>query len=209
MAESALAMAKGGVEVLVGVDRAEDARAYSWTSGYRLFVYPDGVGVSRVWNGLARDALGDLLLMGNDDQAYVTPGWDLRFAEEAARFPDGVFVAWCDDGINGGRHAAFPCVSRGWYEELGYFVPEGRFAFFRHDTWLYDIGHRLGRLAYVPDVLVRHAHWSVGGVEDSTTRANRNADQATADQRAWVATEHLRIADAGKLRRLMASEVTA
>ena len=53
------------------------------------------------------------------------------------------------------------------------------------------------------------SRWSVGGVEDATTRANRVGGQSSEDQRVWVSTEHIREKDAGRLRSLMREEVRA
>lgn len=207
MCRTALFAALGNVEILVGINEPDTAAyaALSTIDGVRLFVYPRGMGVGPIWNRLASEAKGDLLLMGNDDQRYVTTGWDVRFAQESARYPDGIFLMWCDDGINGDRHAAFPCVSRRWTEAVGRFVPES-FGFFYHDTWLYDVAHRIGRLRYLPDVSVLHAHWTVGGVDDETTKANRRGDVATRDRQIWEATTHLREEDAARLRALMRAE---
>lgn len=205
MARSALKTASGEVEILVGVENAELADYIGAIDDdrVRIFGFGDGYGVGRIWNLLAESAKGDLLLMGNDDQTYSTRGWDEGFEVAAANVPDGIFVAWCDDGINGGRHAAFPCVSRRWYETLGYFVPEV-FSFFFHDTWLFDLGHRIGRLRYLPDVLVKHLHWTHGGVDDETTRRNRNTGQSVKDRHAWIKTEQTRAEHAAILKELIA-----
>lgn len=206
MCESALSSARGEVEILVGTNCDEDTKAYFGLSdlpGVRMFTFGAAYTVSEIWNLLAQSARGDLLLMGNDDQAYVTPGWDVRFEEEAGRFPDGMCVLWCDDGINGDKHAAFPCVTRKWYETLGYFAPEQGFRFFFNDTWAYDLGHRVGRLRYMPDVLVRHDHWTRSGVDDETTKLNRKSAQSAEDRRKWTDTIPIREAHAAKLMALM------
>jgi glycosyl transferase/beta-hydroxylase protein BlmF len=166
------------------------------------------VGVSKAWNVLAERAVADgceLLLVTNDDNVFETPGWDDVLVSHAACFPDRIFVAWFDDGINGAKHCAFPCVSRRWYRTLGYLTPDVGFKFFRNDTWIFEIGMRVRRLCYIPDVLVTHRHHSVGGLDDETTRRNRNAGQAEHDAGVWARTGALRAAAAVRLQAVMES----
>lgn len=162
--------------------------------------------VSQIWNELAGVAVfreADVLLMGNDDQRYETDGWDDRFREAHAEHADGVYVAWCDDGISGAYRCAFPAVSRCWYETLGYFAPEEGFRFFYNDTWIHDLGTRVSRLRYMPDVKVRHAHFTAGGVNDATTQRNRGDSQSRDDGIRWNETESVRVEHANVLRGVM------
>ena len=94
---------------------------------------PQSVSIS--WNLLASACGGDILMMANDDQVYVQSGWDERLDQATADYPDGIYCMWFDDGINAGRHCAFPIVSRRWYESLDYFTP-GVFEFIANDTWM-------------------------------------------------------------------------
>lgn len=114
--------------------------------------------VSKSWNELASRANGDVFLMANDDQVYVTPLWDVRLNQEIAKFPDDIYCIYFDDGIwSAGNHCAFPIVSKKWVDALGYFTP-GVFLFFYNDTWIFDIAKRIGRAHFIRDILVEHLH---------------------------------------------------
>jgi hypothetical protein len=215
MAHSALDTATGPVEVLLGMDQDDPKlkdyyKLIDQDQGIPLFTFSSGT-VGHIWNELALDAIAQtvdepdseqqdhLFLMANDDIVFMTMGWDELFAKAARQYPDRIFVLWGNDGINEGNHAAFPCVSRRWIDLLGYFCPTD-FKFFRHDTWLYDLGRRIGRLHYVPDAEIKHLHWSTGGVKDEVTDRNRSSGQSQADQRIWAETDHRRAEDAAKLQ---------
>jgi hypothetical protein len=141
--------------------------------------------------------------MGNDDQVFMTLGWDRKYRKAAEAFDDDIYVMWHDDGINADRHCAFPCVSRRWVNTLGYFSPVVGFKFFYNDTWVYDLGQKVGRCHYLPDVLLQHHHHSKGGVRDETTAKNRREGQSAHDKDLWDKTEGVRRRDANKLRELM------
>lgn len=210
------------VTFYLGVDGDDPALGFNGASGatytemvdqfmgfpgfVELRVVKSGKTVSEIWNELAGVAVlrgADILLMGNDDQRYETEGWDLRFRQVHGQHEDGVYVAWCDDGMNGAYRCAFPAVSRRWYETLGYFAPEEGFRFFYNDTWIHDLGGRVHRLRYMPDVRVRHSHFTEGGVRDATTLRNRSDGQSADDRRRWEETEKVRVAHAQVLRGVM------
>ena len=81
------------------------------------------ISVSKSWNVIANLCHGGLLMMGNDDLIFKSRGWDEVLHHEVAKFPDGIFCMFFDDGINAGAHCAFSIVSRRWYETLGKFTP--------------------------------------------------------------------------------------
>lgn len=180
------------VEVLVYVD--DDDPLASQYNINDVIVRGPRIGVGRAWNVLAEKCTGDILWMGNDDLRYVATGWDesLREAFMDIGFDDGIAMVYCDDGINGKQHAAFPAVSRHWYRHLGYFAPEC-FRFFYHDTWIQDVARRVGRVIYHADKLIEHRHHTTeGGVRDATTEMNRNDGQAEQDRATWDRFEYAR-----------------
>ncbi len=132
-------------------------------------------GVSSAWNSLAEDSQGDILLMGNDDLVAKTVGWDTALRSAADQYNDDIYCIFFDDGINHGRHNAFPAVSRKWYNTLGYFAPAHiGFRFFYNDTWIFDLGKRIDRVHYIPEVLIEHQHFTRTRIKDATTRRNRD-----------------------------------
>lgn len=169
------------------------------------FVCGDPVSVSKSWNTLARCASGNIFMMGNDDLYHETPGWDTRLDQEVAKFPDEIYCIWFNDKHKGEKLCTFPTVSRKWYETVGYFSP-GIFEFFFNDTWVQDIGQRIGRLHYIPDVIIEHQHWTYGYQADNTTARHRKGNGAGKNNRDKIVfqeKEYMREHAANKLREVM------
>ena len=136
--------------------------------------------VSKSWNVLAEAAIergADVLIMGNDDLMYRTERWDELLEEEIKKYPDDIYVMWFEDLINGESHCAFPIVSKTWYETVGYFTP-GIFNFGYNDTWIFDLGQRVGRTHFIPNIVNEHLHFTTGkSAADETTKRNRTDER--------------------------------
>ncbi|SVC81926.1 uncharacterized protein METZ01_LOCUS334780, partial [marine metagenome] len=117
--------------------------------------YLEALSVSNSWNVLAKNSLGDIFIMGNDDLIYTTYGWDKILKEETKKYRDQIYLMWFNDGIKKNTHASFPIVSRAWYNTLGYFTP-GCFNFGRNDAWLFQIALYLRRAHYIENVKIEH-----------------------------------------------------
>lgn len=163
-------------------------------------------GVGACWNELAAKAKGDWLMMGNDDLVFTTTDWDQLLLEKLeCAWVDNILVAWCNDGSpNAADHCAFPIVHRKWYETLGYFTPE-HFHFLWNDTWIADIGRRLNRLLYIPDILIEHRHFTFKKAEyDDTYKRHRDGlvqhRKRAQDRDIYEQTSKDRERDAAKLR---------
>ena len=170
---------------------------------------PQSVSIS--WNVLANLAVNeseqpaDILIMGNDDLIYRTPGWDDIIEEESLKFPDDIYCMWMEDLINGEKHCAFPIVSKKWYTTLGYFTP-GVFNFGYNDTWVFDVAKRIGRTHFIPNAVNEHMHFTTGksGMDDTYNR-NRTQDRGNLyekDKIIFDDTESKRKEDADKLMEL-------
>lgn len=204
-------------EVLAYVDNDDSCRAdyESVVPAPHLLVIDEPRSVGEAWNILAREAAGDYLLMGNDDHVYITPQWNKMLLDILSeRMPkDGIFVAWVDDGTGKSMsRCAFPIVSRKWYERLGYFTPEC-FNFLYHDTWVWDVGKRLDRTFYIPEVVIEHRHFTAGKTEyDDTYRRHRvgaeNSRKREADKQMFNSMAGQRQLDADKLKNLIISYST-
>lgn len=160
------------------------------------FVVGEPISVSKSWNEIAELSTGDVMIMGNDDLIYRTDGWDNILEKELEKFRNGefeddIFVAWFDDKINWDRHCAFPIVSRTWYDLLGKFTP-GVFNFGYNDTWIFEVGKMLGRLHFIPSVVVEHLHFSKGAPMDDTYARNRTQEKGNLYARDKVLFEKTR-----------------
>jgi len=180
---------------------------FEYPDFYRIqFIKGEPKSVSISWNDLATKCLGDVLIMGNDDLVYATDGWDYLLEKELEKFnTDKVYVAWMEDGINGGAHCAFPIVSREWYECLGRFTP-GCFHFGYNDTWIFDVGKMLDRTHFIPHIKAEHLHFSKGAPMDDTYARNRTQEKGNLyakDQVLFNKTRNIRLDDRNKLRELI------
>ena len=113
------------------------------------------IALSRAWNMLAREGSGQILVVANDDQEFVSRGWDACLQRAVSCAPDGIYCAWFNDGAGNTAYGDFPIFSRRLFNSLGYFTPE--FLQFQcNDQWAWDISARLGRLIHVADATVLH-----------------------------------------------------
>lgn len=195
------------VEVLLYVDDDDpQLKAYRaimehpWTlMRVHIEVGPSLFGdIGSMWNAVAKLAMGNILYAGNDDLMHITKGWDVVVDREVANYPDDIYCLWFNDNINGEKHCAFPLVSRKWYEALGYLYPTG-FKYCYPDTWVFDIGKKVGRCRYVGDVMVEH-QW-MGRHQDETYRRSRR--QGEGDAQSFAARDPERVIEAEKIRRIM------
>jgi glycosyl transferase/beta-hydroxylase protein BlmF len=164
--------------------------------------------VSISWNVLAQyaanhlDRPADILIMGNDDLIYRTPGWDVIVEDESNKFSDDIYCMYMEDLINGEKHCAFPIVSKTWYTTLGYFTP-GVFNFGYNDTWVFDVAKKVGRTHFIPNAVNEHMHFTTGksGMDDTYNR-NRTSDRGNLyekDKIIFENTDKDRQVDAEKL----------
>ena len=145
-----------------------------------LNIYGEPQSVSKSWNVIAQKAVddgADVLIMGNDDQVYITENWDIKLSQEIKKYNKNLYCMWFEDLINGNTHCAFPIIPRLWYETLGYFTP-GVFHFGYNDTWIFDIAKRAGLTNFISDVIVEHRHFTTGkSVMDATYHRNRTQER--------------------------------
>lgn len=145
------------VELVIRLDD-DDAETRAWAltlepqptivTGARLHGYAS---LPRFFNEMAKVASGDLVMCGNDDMIFDTPGWEAQYLARANDYPDGVFDIGCMTYPAG----AFPfsVVSRLLVRALG-FLNDERLMY--SDIFLRDVMGRFGRLLFLPDVLIKH-----------------------------------------------------
>lgn len=121
------------------------------------FIYGDPIGALRTINIMAAQSDADIFMSSNDDLNFVTPGWDARIDQEAAKFPDGIFHIWFNDGYFGDKLSCFSIVSRVWFEALGY-INSLLFEHYVGDYWIHHLGRFLKRNVYLEDIIISHRH---------------------------------------------------
>lgn len=145
------------VELVIRLDD-DDAETRAWAltleprpaivTGGRLNGYAS---LPRFFNEMAAVASGDLLMCGNDDMIFETPGWPAQYLARANQYPDGVFDIGCDTYPSG--VFPFSVVSRAVTRALG-FLNDERLMY--SDIFLRDVMGRFGRLLFLPHVLIKH-----------------------------------------------------
>jgi len=188
------------IEVLVAADpddlatqaAADGLGLECWVAPYRF-----GYGQIRLYfNALAEVAVGDWLLLWNDDATMTAAGWDTLIE----RLPAGVMVADLANAFSPGL-CCFPAVRREAVTALGGYCPADT----PHvDSWWQEIGRRTGTIRHV-EAFVQHDRFDLTGLHDDATyregrSALRHADffsptfQAQIDVAAEVLRKHIEAA---------------
>jgi Glycosyl transferase family 2 len=159
--------------------------------------------LSKLWNQCLPQAQGDILMVCGDDVMFHTPRWDRAVREAIERHGDRIAVAYGNDLIHGQNLATHPFVHRRWVDTLGYLTPP-LFAGDYVDTWVHDLAARLGRLEYLPGVVIEHLHPNVGKARRDPVYDERMARQYAENSAAiWENTVDERVRDARKLQALL------
>lgn len=96
------------------------------------------------WNR-ALSVPADLYLVAADDDPYVTPGYDAKLLEAAARFPDGIGMVYGHPA-----NASFSCLvapTAKLAEKMGYLQPP-YFPYWFVDHWTDDVARMIGRISF-------------------------------------------------------------
>lgn len=100
-----------------------------------------------------------------DDHRPRTVGWDLSY-RDTLREIGGGFV-YGNDLLMGERIPTQVAISSTIIEALGYFG-HTRFTHLNVDVSWKDLGEAIGRIVYLPDVIVEHMHPAAGKAEDDS-----------------------------------------
>jgi hypothetical protein len=119
-----------------------------------------------------------------DDHLPRTKGWDLRYLESLeAAGPGGMVFG--NDMIQGPNLPTHIVMDRRIIDCLGYMAPPGLTHLYVDNFW-FDLGHELGTLRYLPDVIVEHLHPVAGNAEWDPTYSEANSEQQyTTDEAAF------------------------
>ena len=117
---------------------------YETTGAILMGNIGDQIGCPRAANMLALSSDTDLVKMCGDDLVFITDGWDDRLDEEAAKYPDGLFLFWLNDELSRQDYSCFPIFGRRWIDTLGYFFPTV-FEHYFADLWVMEVACRIGR----------------------------------------------------------------
>jgi hypothetical protein len=123
-------------------------------------------------------ASGGITIAVNDDIIIRTEGWDEKVRALDARYPDGIYLGYCNDLFKGRKISTFPILSRETCDLLAEPYPriyKGAFI----DIHLMDIFRRLenrghDRIAYAEDIVFEHVHYRTNPEALDTTYSERS-----------------------------------
>lgn len=122
-----------------------------------------------------------------DDHRPRTVGWDRQYIEALDQLGTG--IVYGNDLIQGPNLPTQVTMTSDIVLTLGYMVPPGIIHLFADNAWK-AIGEAVGRMAYLPDVIVEHLHPVAGkaafdlGYSEANAPEVWGADQVTYER--WV-----------------------
>ena len=142
-----------------------------------------------------------LLMTFSDDLEFKTKNWDVLINNEFDKIPDQILLVYPKDTIQNEKVATLPFVSRKAIDIVGYFTPP-YFEVWYGDMWLHEMYKQLGRLKYLPKVVIEHQHFvNYKRLFDETDRDQQ--PKIAGAGRVWHQKKHLIKEDVNKLKNLI------
>lgn len=203
--DSAYATASQPEKVEVIAYRDADDPSYDGAEFRCTFVTGPRTMLSKCWNACYSVGDADIVMHCGDDLVFRSEGWDDMVRNAFAAIEDRIAFVYGRDGAHDEALGTHGFLSREWVEAVGYMVPP-LFSHDYNDTWLHEVGRRIGRAVYLPDLFTEHMHYFWGKAERDQTYADH---EAAGDRDGvhwiWAETEHLRIRDAERLTAAIAA----
>lgn len=134
--------------------------------------------------GVAISDFDAVAFMG-DDVLPRTKGWDVRIVDALAGLGSG--IVYGDDLLQGERLPTAVFMSTDIVRALGWMCPPGLVHLYLDNAWL-ELGRAMGRLRYLPDVVLEHLHPDAGKApQDATYREANSRERDSADRAAYEA----------------------
>ena len=125
-----------------------------------------------------------------DDHRPRTVGWDRRYLDELHLIADspradgaGVAMVYGNDGFQGPNIPTQIAMTSETVRRLGWMAPPTFRHLFIDNVWL-TLGQAVGRISYLPDVLVEHLHPGTGKVAWTPGHERVNAGEVWEHDRA-------------------------
>lgn len=192
------ATATGVADLLVAVDGDPDnERAYRAVGVPWIEADPEWRGMIATLNRHATahaDRYDAVAFMG-DDHVPRTPGWDAAMMDALDTLAP-VGIVYGDDLHRGRSMPTAAALSATIVRTLGYMAPP-TLGHLVCDRWWRKLGRRLGRITYLPDVVIEHMHYKAGKApKDAGYEQVNSSRQYRRDERAFD-----RYVNGGGLRR--------
>lgn len=143
-----------------------------------------------------------------DDHRPRTKGWDVAFSTALEALGTG--MVYGDDLIQGAALPTAVAMTSDIVSTLGYMVPPGLVHLYLDNAWL-SLGEGLGRIRYLPEVVIEHMHPLAGKAPDDDRYREVNSEQQyLTDRKAYEDWVHGGLdQDLAKLRALLPPAVRA
>jgi len=153
----------GNSELLICLDE-DDAPNYSIPEDVSLMVRPRmRLGPWLNYAATTYQSPNPIQFIGfmGDDHRPRTPDWDRAIVEPLR---NRLGVSYGDDLFQRQNLATAAFMNKKIVDTVGYFCPPKQTHLYLDDYWM-SLGRSLGNLAYVPDVVIEHMHFSLGKSE--------------------------------------------
>jgi hypothetical protein len=112
-------------------------------------------------NVLYANAKGEIIMYAGDDIEFGSKNWDVIVRERFNKYTDKICVVYGNDNATHGEAIAIHAfLHRNWINAVGCWVAPGRGSLY--DFWITEVGRKLGRLEYVPELQISHIHYRQG-----------------------------------------------
>lgn len=133
-------------------------------------------------NTVALEQAGHYRMVGflGDDHRPRTVGWDRRMVDALDELGTG--MVYGDDLFQRQNLPTQIAMTSDIVRSLGYMVPGGLVHLYVDNAWA-ELGNTIGRLRYLPDVVIEHLHPSAGKAEmDASYEETNSQAQFDADR---------------------------
>jgi len=160
------------------VDFNDETRSqYSWKLPVEsvIMIHNETGGMAYPLNNIARQFIGEFdnfAFMG-DDHRPRTANWDEKFVEELYTGSD---IVYGNDLFQGSNLPTAVAMSGEIVEALRGMVPDTQRHLYLDNFWL-KLGQDLGKIKYLPDVIIEHCHAFNGKAPMDENYARVNAPQ--------------------------------
>lgn len=141
--------------------------------------------LNHIGYGLATETPAFAVGFMGDDHLPRTQGWDEAVLDALNELRSG--IAYGNDLLQGERLPTAAFITADIPRTLGWMVPPGLIHLYADDAWL-ALGQAMGRLRYLPDVVIEHLHPDAGKADRDAGYDEANAPAVgTADKAAFEA----------------------
>lgn len=178
------------------VIRIIEAGAAGLSGGRRIRLGPTLNREAAIWTELC-PYIG---FMG-DDHLPQTPGWDERVVEALDEMKSG--IVYGNDLFQGPNLPTAVFMTSDIVKTLGYMVPPGLTHMYLDNAWL-EWGQGMGKIKYLPDVIIEHLHPQAGGKSEVDATYEDVWPYMAIDEPIWQEYKTTRLAaDVEKLKGLI------